>query len=224
MHQLNPEDEQQMTAMLKETFNTVSNGYDHNALRFFPKSAEHFASCFQLRGDERVLDVATGTGHLACAMAKRLPRGHVTAIDFSSGMLDRARKNAAAANIRNVDFIEMDMQAMGLEPAAFDIAICAFGIFFVADMDRQLAHIAEMVREGGVAAICSFEENYMQPLRDMMTGRLSTFGVPKPPSHGNALRLKTDAGNCSKKRGFGISGWIKRIWDTSWKARRSGGK
>jgi hypothetical protein len=34
-------DDQQRKAILKETFNTVSGGYDNEALRFFPLSAGH---------------------------------------------------------------------------------------------------------------------------------------------------------------------------------------
>jgi hypothetical protein len=52
-------DEQQRKALLKETFDTVSSGYDNRALRFFPESAKHLAACLDLRGDEKVLDVAT---------------------------------------------------------------------------------------------------------------------------------------------------------------------
>ena len=50
-------DEQQRKAMLKETFDTVSSGYDGAALRFFPKSAQSMVSLLDLRGDERALDV-----------------------------------------------------------------------------------------------------------------------------------------------------------------------
>jgi hypothetical protein len=44
-------DEQQRKALLKETFDTVSAGYDGRALRFFPESAKHLAACLDLRGD-----------------------------------------------------------------------------------------------------------------------------------------------------------------------------
>ena len=67
-------------------------------------------------------------------------------IDFSAGMLDQARKKAALKGFKNIEFIEMDMHALTLEPARFDAAVCAFGIFFAEDMDVQLARIAETVR------------------------------------------------------------------------------
>ena len=56
-------DELQRKAMLKETFDTVSGGYDGVALRFFPQSAQSMVSLLDLRGDEHALDVVCGTGH-----------------------------------------------------------------------------------------------------------------------------------------------------------------
>lgn len=58
-------------ALIRDTFDAVSSGYDNTALRFFSESAEHLASCLCLRGDEAVLDVATGTGNAAIALERR---------------------------------------------------------------------------------------------------------------------------------------------------------
>ncbi len=173
-------DDQQRMAMLKETFNTVSDGYDNEALRFFPASADHLAALLRLRGDERVLDVACGTGHASLAVARMLPKGRVTAVDFSSGMLDQARRKADSLGVRNVEFIERDMQTLGFE-GHFDIAVCAFGIFFVEDMDRQLAHIASAVKSGGRITITNFQDDYFHPLKELMAKRLEAYGVQMPP-------------------------------------------
>jgi ubiquinone/menaquinone biosynthesis C-methylase UbiE len=172
--------DQQRKAMLKETFNTVSAGYDGTALRFFPESARRLAALLDLRGDEEVLDVATGTGHAALALAARLPRGRVTAVDFSPGMLEQARNKAASLKVPNIEFIERDMQDLCFRPRAFDAAVCSFGIFFVEDMDAQLAHIAEAVKDGGRVAISGFQENLFHPLADLMFDRLARYGVQRP--------------------------------------------
>jgi ubiquinone/menaquinone biosynthesis C-methylase UbiE len=177
---------------VKETFNTVSEEYDNKALRFFPESAEHLVSLIPLCGDERVLDVATGTGNAALALARRLPRGHVTGVDFSSGMLDQARKKAALMNLKNVEFIEMDMQALDFSPVRFDAAVCAFGIFFVEDMEAQLSRIAATVKPGGTVAVCNFREDYFHPLRDLMGKRLMGYHVQPPPQPWK--RIATEAG------------------------------
>ena len=173
-------DEQQHKAMLRETFDTVSGGYDGKALRFFPESARNMAALLELRGNEHVLDVACGTGHASLAIAPLLPRGRITAVDFSPGMLEQARKKAASLNRTNVEFIERDMQALGFEES-FDAAVCAFGIFFVENMDAQLAHIASTVKTGGTVMISNFQENYFHPLRDLMVKRAEAYGVKMPP-------------------------------------------
>ncbi len=170
-------DEQQRKALLKETFDTVSGGYDNKALRFFPASAEHMAALLGLRGDEHVLDVACGTGHAALAIARLLPNGRLTAVDFSTGMLDQARRKADSLNIRNIEFLERDMQALAFPDGLFDVAVCAFGIFFVEDMDAQLAHLTSVVKPGGRIMISNFQESYFQPLRGLFVDRLETYGV-----------------------------------------------
>ncbi len=174
-------DEQQQKAMLKGTFDTVSGGYDCKALRFFQASAQHMAFLLELQGNENVLDVACGTGNATLAIAKFLPTGTVTAVDFSPGMLDQARHKAASLDVRNVEFIEQDMQNLNFSNGLFDIAVCAFGIFFVEDMESQLLSIASAVRPGGRIMITNFQENYFHPLKDMLYERLEANGVKIPP-------------------------------------------
>jgi len=174
-------EQQELKAILKQTFDAVSNGYDGQALRFFSKSAEHLSRRLELRGDEQVLDIACGTGHASLAIARMLPKGRVTAVDFSSGMLDQARQKAASLNIHNIDFMERDMQDLSFAENRFDVAVCAFGIFFVPDMETQLARIASTVKPGGRVMICNFQESYFHPLKDMLMNRLAAYGVQYPP-------------------------------------------
>lgn len=224
--------EQQRKTMLKETFDTVSAGYDNNALRFFPESARQLAALLDLSGDENVLDVATGTGHAALAVAGRVPRGRVTGVDFSPRMLDQAKRKAASLNVRNVDFLERDMQDLGFSAGSFDAAICSFGIFFAMDMDSQLAHIARTVRPGGQVALSGFQESYFHPLKDLMVKRLFGYGVEPPPP--NWKRIATTAG-CKElfaKAGMGdvrvelrnvgyfldnADGWWEVVWNAGFR-------
>ena len=223
-------DEQQRKAMLIETFDTVSSGYDGGALRFFPQSAQNMVSLLALRGDERALDVACGTGHASLAIARMLQNGRVTGVDFSAGMLDQARSKAATQGIGNVDFLERDMTALGFPADSFDVAVCAFGIFFVDDMDTQLARVTSVVKPGGKIMISSFhEEHYFHPLREMMLARLRTFGIAIPPA---AWKRVGNEGACSSLfSGAGLTNTrvesrsvgyyvdcAERWWDVIWNA------
>ncbi len=166
--------------IIKDTFDAVAAAYDSHALRFFATSATLLAERLGLRGDEQVLDVACGTAHVSLALARLLPRGWVTAVDFSPAMLARAGDKAAAAGLANIDFIETDMRALPWQ-RRFDASVCAFGIFFVEEMEAQLARIARSVKPGGVVMISNFAEDYMEPLRSLMMKRLRGFGVEPPP-------------------------------------------
>ncbi len=195
-------DDKQMKAILRETFDTVSDGYDGKALRFFSRSAENMAELLDLRGDEHVLDVACGTGHASIAVARKLPNGRVTAVDFSSGMLDQARRKAVVLGMGNIEFVEGDMQDLPVPAGAFDAAICAFGIFFVTDMETQLAHIASRAKPGGRVMITSFEEDYFHPLKELFFARIESYGVPPHPQTWKRTASEAGCRDLFEKGGF----------------------
>lgn len=164
----------------KATFNSVATGYDTPAMPYFPESAQSLADLMDLHGDEHVLDVATGTGNVALALAGHLPRGRVTAIDLSDGMLARASAKRDARGIENVEFLEMEMELLQFPDRHFDAAVCAFGIFFVDDMEAQLRHVTGKVKEGGRVVVSTFFEGSFSPLVDVFLDALGKRGIEVP--------------------------------------------
>src|SRR5436309_5937612 len=80
--------------------------------------AEHVRAFVLPRGDERALDVGTGAGALALALAP-LVRS-VVGVDRVPELLALARERAAA--LGNVEFVEADATALPFEDASFDLA------------------------------------------------------------------------------------------------------
>jgi ubiquinone/menaquinone biosynthesis C-methylase UbiE len=174
-------DEQDHKARLRKTFDTVAEGYGSQGMEFFHNAAGHLPSIFKLKGQEHLLDVATGTGIAATAIAPHLPRGKVTGIDLSEGMLAQARANAEARGLGDIELHAMDMQQIGFDDAHFDAANCSFGIFFLPDMRGLLRHIAGKVKPGGRVVASSFYHDAFKPNVDLFLDRIQTYGVAPPP-------------------------------------------
>ncbi len=102
---------------------------------------------------ESALDVCTGTGDLAFALARRVaPGGRVVGADFAEHMLERAREKAGERP-EDVEFVRADALALPFADDAFDGATVGFGIRNVSDLGTGLSEMARVVRPGGRVVI-----------------------------------------------------------------------
>ena len=91
---------------------------------------------------DRVLDAACGTGDLAVIAANA--GGHVTGLDFSEAMLERARRKAP-----ELDWTRGDLLALPFEDESFDAATVGFGVRNVADLPGALEELRRVLKPGG---------------------------------------------------------------------------
>ena len=94
----------------------------------------------------RVLDACCGTGDLAVAAERE--GGHVTGLDFSPAMLERARRKSDT-----IDWVEGDMLALPFADGSFDAATVGFGVRNVDDLDAGFAELRRVLRPGGRLAV-----------------------------------------------------------------------
>jgi demethylmenaquinone methyltransferase/2-methoxy-6-polyprenyl-1,4-benzoquinol methylase len=108
------------------------------------------------RGD-RALDVATGTGDLAIALASR--GADVVGSDFSEGMLARARRKAPG-----IRWEQADALALPYADDEFAAATVGFGARNFGDLQQGLREMARVVRPGGRVVILEITTPRKPPL------------------------------------------------------------
>jgi ubiquinone/menaquinone biosynthesis C-methylase UbiE len=112
--------------------------------------------------NERVLDIATGTGFVATPAARLVgERGTVIGVDISAGMLDQAAKAVAAAGVRNVELVQADAEALDYPADSFDLIFCCNALPYLTDVPAALRHWHSLLRPGGRLAFnCWAEHSY----------------------------------------------------------------
>ena len=87
----------------------------------------------------RVLDLGTGTGVVAKALAERYPDARVVGIDLSPGMIEEARRTLAPELVGRVDFSVGDASALECPDASFDLVVLSNMIPFYDELARIVA-------------------------------------------------------------------------------------
>jgi demethylmenaquinone methyltransferase/2-methoxy-6-polyprenyl-1,4-benzoquinol methylase len=105
----------------------------------------------------RALDVATGTGDLAIALAAR--GADVVGSDFSEGMLDRARLKSSAVRWEHGNALEL-----GYPDDVFDAATVGFGARNFSDLALGLSEMTRVVRPGGRVVVLEITTPTRPPL------------------------------------------------------------
>lgn len=95
----------------------------------------------------RVLDIATGAGHTALAMAPHVAR--VTAIDLTPQMLAEAVRLRDQRRLTNVQFARADVHHLSFRSACFDAVTCRRAPHHFSDIRRALGEIRDVLRPGG---------------------------------------------------------------------------
>jgi demethylmenaquinone methyltransferase/2-methoxy-6-polyprenyl-1,4-benzoquinol methylase len=149
---------------VREMFRQVAPRYDQmnhllsmNIDRYWRWRA---VRALRLIDDSPILDVCTGTGDLALAVAARVgPKIRVVGSDFCSAMLrigQRKRSTGPEDLRRRVEFLEADSQQLPFPDDRFQAVTVAFGLRNVSDTDRGLREMARVCKPGGQVMVLEF--------------------------------------------------------------------
>ena len=148
------EEVREMFDRIAPTYDMLNHTLSLNIDRLWRRRGVRLVRRFAPR---RILDVATGTGDLAIAMARRIRGTQVLGVDLSEGMLDIARRKVAEAGLDGRVVLDTgDAERLFVSDSAVDVATVAFGVRNFGDLDAGLRDIARTLREGGRIVILEF--------------------------------------------------------------------
>ena len=127
------------TDRFARTAERVAEHQDARAARL----ADQVRDFVELRGDERALDVGTGAGALAFAVAPLVRE--VVGLDPVPELLDLARARA----LPNTEFLQGDGTALPFPNGTFDLTGAHRTLHHVAEPERIVAELARVTRPGG---------------------------------------------------------------------------
>ena len=152
--QTKKEEVREMFDRIAPTYDMLNHTLSLNIDRLWRRRVVRLVRRFAPR---RILDVATGTGDLAIAMARRIRGTQVLGVDLSEGMLDIARRKVAEAGLDGRVVLDTgDAERLVVSDRAVGVATVAFGVRNFGDLDAGLRDIARTLREGGRIVILEF--------------------------------------------------------------------
>lgn len=128
-------------------WSAVAAEYDRVWFERLPGLAERAIELVAPERGDRVLDVGAGPGTVAVRLAPRV--GHVMAIDFADGMLERLRRHIMRSRLSNLEARSMSWDDLAFEDASFDAAVSLFGLSSFGERAEGLAELLRVVVPGG---------------------------------------------------------------------------
>ena len=174
----------QQRAQQKEMWSASSPAWEHCDAwleRNLTPIAAWLVEAAAIAPGQRVLDLASGTGHPATTVAERVgPTGHVVATDLSPQMVAATRRTIERRGLTNMQVMEMDAEQLAFPDGGFDAVTCRFGLMFCPTPARAAAEIHRVLRPGGRVALCVWDEPARNPFFTAIAKLAGQF-VPMPP-------------------------------------------
>ncbi|MBW4435136.1 MAG: class I SAM-dependent methyltransferase [Pelatocladus maniniholoensis HA4357-MV3] len=148
--------EQQYKQEVIDFFNSRTSYDNHYTIRRTLPLLE----LVKLKKGQQILDIATGTGIIAIPTAQIVgSEGKVIGVDFSSGMLEQAKRKIEELGLQNIELIEADAEYIDFHDESFDVIICSTAIVYFTDIPAALQKWYRFLKQGGIVGFsaCSQE-------------------------------------------------------------------
>lgn len=159
---------------VREEFTKQADDYANSSLLTDPEKIEKLVNAAGASSEARVLEVATGPGHVTFEFAEKCDE--VIGIDITEAPLEIARERKQERNVKNVSFEKGDAEDLSFDTNSFDIVVCRLAFHHFENPGTVLQEMSRVCCSGGTVAVdditvSEFPErasyqNHFEQLRD----------------------------------------------------------
>lgn len=162
---------------IRESFTLQAKNFESGAMNFSKKDyLAHTVTALHLRGNENVLDAASGT----CANGRSIApfAAHVTCLDATKAMLDVGKEAAKKEGLSNMDFKLGIVEDMPFEDETFDVVISRLAFHHFAEMEKPFSEMTRVLKKGGTLAVID-----MEAASEELREKEDALEILRDPSH-----------------------------------------
>jgi SAM-dependent methyltransferase len=168
-----------------ENWQTMAAGWERRrpyVEKIFTPVTEWMVQALDPQPGDTVLELAAGPGDTGFTAAAHLgDDGRLISSDFSSEMVEVARRRAAELGLANVEHRVIDAEENSLEDDSVDGVLCRFAFMLMPDPARALAETRRVLRPGGRLALAVWSTADRNPWVAIAGRILTERGlVPRP--------------------------------------------
>jgi ubiquinone/menaquinone biosynthesis C-methylase UbiE len=164
-----------------QLYNLVSDQFHDWTHGFYGAANRELLNHLHLTPNIRVMELACGTGHLAIEMARRVAPGRVLGVDLSPQMIAKGREGAAAAGLKNLEFLERNIHHVlpEFKPGDFDVGVSCFALSYLG-CDFLLKEMRDILGDRGQVGITTSSLNSLSEWQPLFLEFLGGGGMPLP--------------------------------------------
>jgi len=142
-----PAKNKSIESSVREQYDHLAEIYDRRWHSYISDSLAFLNSHLNLSDDQKVLDVACGTGELERSLLERYPNLKITGVDLSQSMLDMARSKFLDRN--NVEFLQASAIELPFADASFDSIVTASAFHYFEQPSIALQEMRRVLKPSG---------------------------------------------------------------------------
>jgi SAM-dependent methyltransferase len=180
-------------SVAQERFGAFAQSYATSLPHAKGESLARLVECVAHQSGFLALDIATGAGHVALALARRV--SHVVALDLTPQMLRVTRTLAGERRLGNLSLVEARAEALPFAEGGFDLVTCRIAPHHFDDVGIFVEEASRVLRPGGLFGLVdnvspdSSMMGYDAPTLTAAAQEYNAMERLRDPSHRRCLTL-----------------------------------